>query len=673
MSKRKYPVDRWSATAVAKNRLAAAVRDPWDQQDPWEVQPEAGAGAEAEGGETDDASDEDAPLLDFMKPIPPEVAGRELSDYLLSLKHKAVISAEVCCVIAYYAHAAGAAGLEDLAYPPSSQSGKFQEHLDNMLKFGDAEMEFYKVVVPSSSRHTAFRSYDPIYMLPPHEAVQRMLVEVPDMATRVQEAHRADMLPPYYDEHPVVRSAGPGEVIIPLALYVDGVGHTRTDGTVAYYLYNLIDNRRHLIAALRKEDMCRCGCGGHCTQFIAQRVIRWGFEAAAVGRFPASRHNGEAFEDCDAIRSSLAGAPLGTENCSRAAVVAFKCDLAELSSTFGLPAVSSNFGACPLCMHEGKDFFTVTGFTPFRMPARRKTFADWDQACSQCEINVSVTWEQFQVLRPKLRAHRRPNGPRGLALLEDVPLHGLCRGDRLEPTFDMENTYVCYTWTADTFPGTPRYSLRFWRRSAETHARRRSPLFADHLGTAPCDILAVDYLHALSKGVFQYWGASFFKAFFSCDAMRTGARAYSEKKELSVMLLRARLWAWYKEERQAGIPHTELQQLVPSFFGSQKKPTMDLHASETNHFIRFAKVVFTEHGTGMPHAAQWRIGVDSLNTILDVIHSAGYANPSAGETQLYCDAAVAFIKSCRALGLKSRPKHHMLLELGARPLLIYDN
>ena len=110
MSKRKYPVDRWSATSVAKNRLAAAVRDPWDQQDPWEVQPEAGAGAEAEGGETDDASDEDAPLLDFMKPIPPEVAGRELSDYLLSLKHKAVISAEVCCVIAYYAHAAGAAG-----------------------------------------------------------------------------------------------------------------------------------------------------------------------------------------------------------------------------------------------------------------------------------------------------------------------------------------------------------------------------------------------------------------------------------------------------------------------------------------------------------------------------------------------------------------------------------
>ena len=149
--------------------------------------------------------------------------------------------------------------------------------------------------------------------------------------------------------------------------------------------------------------------------------------------------------------------------------------------------------------------------------------------------------------------------------------------------------------------------------------------------------------------------------------MQTGGGTYAEKKELSVMHLRARLWEWYRQERQDGVTHTQLQQLVPSFFGSAKKPTLDLHGSETNHFIRFVRVVFLEHGANMPQAALWRAGAESLNTILDVIHRAGYTNPSAGETQLYCDAAVAFINSCRALGLESRPKHHQMLELGARP------
>ena len=52
----------------------------------------------------------------------------------------------------------------------------------------------------------------------------------------------------------------------PSALYVDHVGSTtKRDGVVGFFIYSLVTQRRHLRVAVRKSDLCRCGCRGWCS------------------------------------------------------------------------------------------------------------------------------------------------------------------------------------------------------------------------------------------------------------------------------------------------------------------------------------------------------------------------------------------------------------------------
>jgi hypothetical protein len=136
--------------------------------------------------------------------------------------------------------------------------------------------------------------------------------------------------------------------------------------------------------------------------------------------------------------------------------------------------------------------------------------------------------------------------------------------------------------------------------------------------------------------------------------------------ELGVTQLRAELWAWYKSESRASRNHTRLQNLTLSMLGTASEPDLRLHAAETNSFLEFCSAMFPHRAAALgASAAVWKRGLDSLMALLQVVRLPGPRIP-ASEIQRYCDAAVTHHRALGELGLRKRPKHHLMLHIGPR-------
>ena len=71
-----------------------------------------------------------------------------------------------------------------------------------------------------------------------------------------------------FQNNPVVKSLEPEErrKIIQGAIYLDGVAYQAKkigyDSVIGFWFVNLLTQKRHVIAMVRKKNLCRCGCGG---------------------------------------------------------------------------------------------------------------------------------------------------------------------------------------------------------------------------------------------------------------------------------------------------------------------------------------------------------------------------------------------------------------------------
>ena len=314
---------------------------------------------------------------------------------------------------------------------------------------------------------------------------------------------------------------------------------------------------------------------------------------------------------------------------------------------------------CPLCCKTTQDYLAFEGFSPMSMPDPFKTHAMFSHACDVCEIQTPVfNWRQFLEMRASLLPDATRDGARGRALVKDMPALGLLRKDRLEPTGELNDVYSIDSLVQAAY--TPRRFL-FWRRSCETHMRHRSPLFDDRIGLTFENCLAMDFLHNLSKGIFQTFCAYFFAAFFEADVLRTRIGNWEARVNSSVQSVRAMLFAWYRTERGAGRIRTQVQNLVPSMFGTKTSPTLDLHASETNHILPFVKMLLSRYAE-IPNHGLWMRGIDSLLVMLDVYQTHGYVNPPLSSIQRFCDSVVVHFRTCRLLSVPGRHKNHFVME-----------
>jgi hypothetical protein len=116
----------------------------------------------------------------------------------------------------------------------------------------------------------------------------------------------------------------------------------------------------------------------------------------------------------------------------------------------------------------------------------RKTHLDYLEACADCEITVVITTaEHKSKLRAMLFYDRRPHGAHGRALRDDMPIFGLLKGDRLEPSQTLQNISLM---EEAALPMT----LVFWRHSKDTIARHRNPIFSAATGVTVQACLQVD-------------------------------------------------------------------------------------------------------------------------------------------------------------------------------------
>ena len=623
------------------NEAGIVGRDPWEVAlDPWEV-----------------AQDDTGLNID---------AGTELRNMLLTLKCRGDLTSTNVCLLAYWITAAGARGVGDLAMQPGGNSGNYNRHIESVLHNAD-NISTYLLPVPVNSRFEARRVEDNICVMPPHDALHHLITNSPDLRDDIMKARADGLIPPYYEEHPVVTNAGIDDVVVPLIMYIDGVPMVRSDGVLGIFIYCPVPPmRRYLVAPVRKGDLCSCGCRGWCTISVVHRYLRWSLLACAEGAFPSRRHDdGDFGKD---IRAAVAGAPLGRPGLRKGALVLIKSDLAEYPTSLGLPGVTSNACYCPYCNASTDEAYRAIGdFSPTSSPFPEREWDEFDAACRACEINISVPWHVLEDLRAHIRPDPRDGGARGLGLFKKFIALGLNIKDRLECVNGSLDPYVIFEWSHDSYP-TPNPVLTFWRRRSETAARHRSALWCPEIGIVPNKVLSVDYLHTLSKGVFQTWLAFFYEHFFNVNAMGVPIGTWEGRREIAVQHMRARLFQWYDSEAAADPPRvrTRVQNLEPSMFGAPGAPQCALHASETDHFVPFTRLIAHEYRDHLENADLWITCADALVDLLELISIIGYRNPSVAQAQSFCDVVATYCRAADALDLPGKPKDHMLLELGSR-------
>ena len=602
--------------------------------------------------EKDDGSDCDDGL----------VAGSEFTDLLLELKHKGKLSAKDVCVLCYWAARAGARGpAKRMSYPPNSQSGKFQPHLDRILGIArDLEEDEYVISTPGYDRHELSRVTLKIPALPPHETLTREWEKSRQHIADLQDQIRNKEWTKAYHDHPVVARAPPQTDVVPLALYLDGVQYQKrqsSNNTVtAFYAYNLLTNRRRLLLTIRKRDVCQCGCKGWCTYHEIFRFLSWSFEALALGKFPSRRHDGLPFGGSERTRLEEANMP-----CMRGAVVYIKGDWQEFSKTMAIPTWQSLTNPCFACWATKDELYSVGDLSALQSPQERKDANHYDAACANCERQVLVgDVHTHALIVSRLIYDKRDAGNQGRVLSAPLPQLGLVAGDRLEPS-DVVPDVGAFEGLASRLPVT----VTFWRRQNNTAAVHRNPLFNARTGLSVQN-LAIDVLHTLHLGVFKSYCTTALWSLIQADAWNTREPTAEVSDKLNVARCRVELMTWYKEKQRADPDARiyELSDLTLSMLGSREKQHLATKAAETATLMGFCREACQKYAEQLGDRATYLVDMGAaLGRVLAIMQE----NPRAFDArtaQEFVDAIKRAFVLAPLANVPYIPKFHLMLHLG---------
>lgn len=274
--------------------------------------------------------------------------GAKLGDALLGLYGMRKLSAQDFCTLCFYCHLTGIVGanFDQLGYPPGKPTGWYQAHLDTVLPPPEP---FYNVDTPVWEKGTG-RSTRAI----PTSFLPNRLQSEADTDPVMNALHTGDEVPDVMRtaacaDHPVTTAArNSGEPLpVPLAFYLDGVAYTsalagRQDGVLGMWGINLLTWCRHLIATVRKLDVCRCGCKGWCALYPLFHAIAWMFSMLQSGRSSLTKHDGRPWapeETRGAVRTYT----------HRYILLWVKGDWDEQQKSLGLASCRSWINQCFLC------------------------------------------------------------------------------------------------------------------------------------------------------------------------------------------------------------------------------------------------------------------------------------------------------------------------------------
>ncbi len=182
--------------------------------------------------------------------------------------------------------------------------------------------------------------------------------------------------------------------------------------------------------------------------------------------------------------------------------------------------------------------------------------------------------------------------------------------------------------------------------------------------------VGIDWMHTVCLGVLQFllWAlvwALFLKNPFNFQGAGLAVT------ELSFTRLRTALFAWYEEEEKAGRKHTRPQQLTSTFFGSRTQFGCKLHAAETLGFARFMLYCFLpRYGVCLRDSAPlFLLALSSVVGLADLVKLHPRVFPPSAQ-QEFCEHVAVHIRTVKLLGIYCRPKHHFLIELAGRCMVL---
>ena len=545
---------------------APAGTHPWDEE------------VSLEGQTSDDTGDE---------PASAATAGQDFVEYMISLLLRRALNAREFCEAMYLAGKAGVAEAVPFGFRLDAPSGHYQRHLQATLPVYANERleELYEFSVPAADGDSLGPTTHQMTGKPLHEVVARGADGDEEMRTALVNAVSSRQLPPAYFENPVVREHGDVQSpVVPLAIFADGVPYSHLDSVVGFWAMNIITGGRVLFCVVRKKLACPCGCRGWCTMHAVFAWIRWSVECLARGVYPSRRHTGHPFEANDSMRAALAGAQMGL----KAIVLWVKGDWAEYATTFGFAGWRDALRPCFLCNAFGTGLQESIGIGLESSPWLRNEQGDYNQACSRCEILVTLDARTHRLLTDALAHDRRPSGNRGLCLVRDLPELRLLARDRVEPTADMPSPKEVFH--IGEFPA----QVLLWRASRETLARHRCPLFWTGGGIDPATSVTVDLLHALYLGTMK----DLCRETIWCIILAGvwgGSGTLDEVSNSAVTVARHQLHAFYRK-RQATHPYesiTRIPRLSLKLIGTNANRQMKTKGAETWGLLLFLHEVLS--------------------------------------------------------------------------------
>lgn len=524
--------------------------------------------------------------------------------------------------------------------PPESH--RQAEHLTQCIATS-VESKFYSTQLPTWDNAEQRRTKIPFPIRLPHESFASEFVKAPeefDVGRYTPENY-----PPQYRAHPVTVAKGRDSV--PIGYFSDGVPHTTKDSFLVYYWSNTLTGRRYLMFAVRKSDLCQCGCKGECSIGELMRVLVWSFNALASGVHPEFNHYGEPF-DFDDHRWALRGTPLADGRCG--ALCEMRADLLEIVEACGFTRWSNPENPCWLCHCTRDQLFDIPATVQLGVWAP-KDAADFQLRALACRTTRIVTDRgTWQRLREALVIDGRKKGHSGRCLVRPFPELALSAGNRLLPEGQVRDV-----WELEHID-VPVH-LTFFNAAGDQGLNSICPLF----GVVGFSIESVqlDVMHILDLGVSQLLAAALFRTllvenFTGCDFTHVELRNVYGLRQLN-----KRMWAYYKAHPRPRGEMSAIGKLTMKMLGKASQPRLKAKAAETRNLIPFCAqlVVEQEAKLGGRHG-MLRMATSALAAVYQVMRSEETRHMSAAGLSELQRQMSRFLHYWKAWGGHMVYKHH---------------
>jgi hypothetical protein len=513
--------------------------------------------------------------------------------------------------------------------------------LQTALKLKELDSEWYSAPIPVFDSRKNARCFREVAFYLPHAIV----------FDHGQSAKSSPLLEaPVFVNHVVTQQHGPGKTVA-LGLFADGTDWS-SEGSIVVWYCNLNGlAERHVITAIEKADLCRCGCKGSCTTLAVDRLLQWSFNCAAGGFHPRLRHDGK--EHHPGVHKQRAGQPLGKHG----ALCLMRLDLLGVWEYLGMLRWNVKRRPCFLC--------TETRDGMFKFGRHQQ----WQEISAEDYVNevaarthaVSLTTEDLQAVFASLS----PSWVElGRQLTSSLPQLGLAQGDCLVVASDATDLWVTLE---DLLPLSRVRPVRLvFQRAEGAPFKFVSPLMS--ITGASIRMVCICRLHSLDCGIVSAWCGNVVWRLLRADVFQTGADEKGIEDGLSA--LSKILVSWWPKGMLRSRKKTWIKQVRMRNIGPESKPFLKFKsgsASKARLCLRFLIVQLRRHKRALDdmnfHGARLLKAGIAFRRVYTILAAAEKQAPNREACEDLVNTMIQALRIAKKADIHQYPKCHMCVHL----------